>query len=161
MLSCDVTVMKPFGRRVTKKWLERVAREVCAAEAVAYPAALGVVITDDEAVRELNRRWRGMDRTTDVLSFSLQEGDAEFPPDPEGVIQLGEVIISLPQAQRQAERRGHSLRQEITLLTVHGILHLLGYDHERPAERKKMRVREAEILSRLLEGNTRAKRCHR
>lgn len=161
MFSCDVTVMRPFGRRVAKAWLERVAQEVGAAEAVAYPAALSVVITDDEAVRELNRRWRGMDRTTDVLSFSFQEGDAEFPPDPEGVIQLGEVIISLPQAQRQAERRGYSLRREITLLAVHGILHLLGYDHERPAERKKMQAREAEILSRLMEGDTRAKRCHR
>lgn len=154
MLSCDIAITRPFGRKVDRKWLRRVAQEVCTAEGVDYPAALSVAITDDETVRQLNRHWRGIDRTTDVLSFSFQEGNASFHPPPDGITQLGEIVISLPQAQRQAERMGHPLKSEITILLIHGMLHLLGYDHRKPAERKKMRAREGSIRAQLMEGNT-------
>jgi len=161
MLSCDVLIMRPFGRKVRKATLRRVVEEIASAEGITSPTAVSLVIADDETVHELNREWRGMDRTTDVLAFALREGDMAFPSDAEGTTQLGEVIISLPQAERQAKRAGHSLKREIAVLVIHGILHLLGYDHQTTGQRKRMRTREAEILARLGRGDKREKRGHR
>lgn len=87
-----------------------------------------------------------MDRTTDVLSFSQREG--RFPQIQPQV--LGDIVISLPKAERQAREAGHSLPREIDRLLVHGLLHLLGYDHERgPAEALRMQRKERQLLSRL------------
>lgn len=151
-LFLDIDVRPPFGRRVRRAWLQRVVEEVLASEGVGYPAELSVVITDDETVRELNRTYRGIDSTTDVLAFAFQE-EAEgsvFPSHPEGITYLGEVIISLPQAERQAEELGHPLKRELAALAVHGTLHLLGYDHEKPEDEGKMAARESEILARIM-----------
>jgi rRNA maturation RNase YbeY len=94
-------------------------------------------------MRSLNHAWRGKDRTTDVLSFSLREG--AFPhirPD-----MLGDIVISVPVASRQAREEGHSLDREIDRLLVHGLVHLLGYDHERgPREARRMVHKERELL---------------
>ncbi len=97
-------------------------------------------------MRTLNRRYRGKDRTTDVLSFPMREGAfADLRPE-----LLGDIVISVPAAERQAKEAGHSLIREIERLLVHGLLHLLGYDHERgPAAARRMRRREREILERL------------
>ncbi|MDZ4277871.1 MAG: rRNA maturation RNase YbeY, partial [Dehalococcoidia bacterium] len=111
---------------------------------VAPPAELSVVIAGDETVRELNRRYRGVNETTDVLSFGLEAADRFVTPD--GMRRLGEIVISLPTALRQAETAGHSLRAELEHLLVHGILHVLGYDHESPRSEKAMRAREEELL---------------
>ena len=117
---------------------------------------IGLVITDDETVWTLNREYRGIDRTTDVLSFALgetKEGEDEsFIMPPDDVLHLGEVIISFPQAQRQAEEYNHSLEYELSLLVAHGVLHLLGYDHENDAERKEMTGLERKVLDRLFAG---------
>lgn len=101
------------------------------------------MFVDDEAMRELNRRFRGLDRTTDVLSFSMQEGpDSGINP---GL--LGDVVVSLDTARRQAERRGISLEKEVDVLLIHGVLHLLGYDHVGSLRnRRRMRMRERELL---------------
>jgi probable rRNA maturation factor len=103
-----------------------------------------VLVTDDATVRELNRHYAGEDSATDVLSFSLQEGEEFAWPD--GVQRLGEVIISLPTAERQAQEGGLPLEQEVAHLLVHGLLHLLGYDHREPAEERRMRQREDALL---------------
>ena len=97
-------------------------------------------------MRTLNRVWRNVDRTTDVLSFSQREGQfAEIRPE-----LLGDIVISVPQADRQARKAGHTLAREIERLLVHGLLHLLGYDHERgPAEAGRMRRREREFMKRI------------
>jgi probable rRNA maturation factor len=96
-------------------------------------------------MRSLNRTWRQVDRTTDVLSFSQREG--QFPDIQPQV--LGDIVICLPQAERQARDAGHSLVREIDRLLVHGILHLLGYDHERSsAEAVRMRRKERQLLAR-------------
>jgi probable rRNA maturation factor len=109
-------------------------------------AELSVVLVSDRMIRTLNRRWRGKDRATDVLSFSQLEGDGRAPVD-----LLGDVVISVPTARRQARERGESLAREGERLLIHGLLHLLGYDHERSAaEAARMRRREA-ALARLLE----------
>ncbi|MDH4100076.1 MAG: rRNA maturation RNase YbeY, partial [Nitrospirota bacterium] len=94
----------------------------------------------------LNRDYRGKDKTTDVLSFSMHEGEAI--PGEETL--LGDVVISLPVAERQAAEKGHSLEQEVTILLIHGILHLLGYDHERGEEEaRKMEGLERQLLKKV------------
>jgi len=97
-------------------------------------------------MRTLNRTWRRIDRTTDVLSFSQREG--QFPDIQPQV--LGDIVISLPRAEQQARDAGHSLAREIDRLLIHGLLHLLGYDHERsPAEALRMRRKERQLLARI------------
>jgi len=108
-------------------------------------AELSVLLVSDRVMQDLNRRHRGRDRTTDVLSFAQLEGAA---PPPAGL--LGDVVISVDTARRQAAERGESLGREAERLLVHGLLHLLGYDHERsPAEERRMRRRER-VLARWL-----------
>jgi len=108
-------------------------------------AELSILLTDDETVHELNRTYRGVDKTTDVLSFSQQEGDN---PDPVPQL-LGDVVISVEQARRQAEDFGHSLAREMGFLTVHGILHLIGWDHETPDDERRMMAKTEDILGAI------------
>ncbi|MDP2948167.1 MAG: rRNA maturation RNase YbeY [Chloroflexota bacterium] len=142
-----VQIAPPFRSAVRAPWLRAIARRVLAAES-AGPAALGIAITDDVTVRDLNRRYLGLDEPTDVLSFGLsEESDTPFALPPGEAAPLGEVIISYPTAVQQAEEEGHSVEAELAHLLVHGILHLLGYDHlEREGERA-MRRREEEVLA--------------
>lgn len=102
-----------------------------------------VVLVGDRAMRELNRRWRGVDRTTDVLSFPQLEGPGGgLHPE-----ELGDVAISVPTARRQAAAAGHCLMAELDRLLVHGLLHLLGHEHEGDAAgARAMRRREASII---------------
>jgi len=97
-------------------------------------------------MRALNRRYRGIDHATDVLSFSQREGQfSDLRPDI-----LGDIVISVPTAVRQARERNHSLGREIERLLVHGLLHLLGYDHERgPTEARRMRRKEIRLCQRI------------
>jgi probable rRNA maturation factor len=145
----EVQVARPFRSALRAAWLRRIARHVLAAEG-AGSAELGVVITDEATVRKLNRRYLGVDEPTDVLSFGLgEEGDVPFALPPGEVPSLGEVIISYPTAVRQAEEEGHSVEAEVAHLLVHGILHLLGYDHVEAEDERVMRRREQEILADL------------
>ena len=111
------------------------------------PGELSVLITNDETVRRLNREYAGEDAPTDVLAFSLTEGEEFALPD--GVLRLGEVIISYHTAQRQAAEAGRPVRDEVDHLLVHGILHLLGYDHAESKEEERMRARERELLAAM------------
>jgi probable rRNA maturation factor len=95
-------------------------------------------------MRRLNRQYAGDDHPTDVLSFSLREGEEFIAPD--GPAPLGEVIISYPTALRQAEEAGHPVEDEVAHLLVHGILHLLGYDHAEVGDEERMRAREDALL---------------
>src|SRR4030042_2545361 len=112
---------------------------------------MGLVIPDSKTVQKLNRTYRGKDQPTDVLAFhmspdTIQESELRFIGPPDGVRHLGEVVISYPQAVKQAQEQGHSVAQELALLIVHGVLHLLSYDHELPEEEQQMKARENEIL---------------
>jgi|FaiFalDrversion2_1042247.scaffolds.fasta_scaffold05124_1 probable rRNA maturation factor len=148
-LRADVRIDPPFRREVSAAWLRRVARVALAAEGV-RAAEVGIFVTDDGTVRALNRAYAGEDAPTDVLSFSLQEGEG-FPM-PDGLLRLGEVVISLPTARRQAQAAGRPLLAEMAHLLVHGLLHLLGYDHATPSQERRMRQRERDILSALGQG---------
>lgn len=106
---------------------------------------ISVLFTDDKFIRSLNNKYRGIDKPTDVLSFSLQEG-AIKSPEVESDKLLGDIIISVETAQRQADNLNHSMEKELTVLLIHGLLHLTGYDHEKDKEYKIMLGKESEIL---------------
>ena len=116
------------------------------------PCEVSVTFTDNEGIHALNKKFRGIDRPTDVLSFPLfdYEGESEEPPVDELKGMLGDIVLSLEQAQAQAEEFGHSFEREAAFLTVHSTLHLLGYDHETgDADEADMRKRQSEIMDRL------------
>jgi probable rRNA maturation factor len=146
--SVEVQTAPGFAGKVDAELLRRVAIEALRREGVEGEVALSAVITDDEAVRELNRQFRDVDAPTDVLAFgSGEEGD--FVTAPGESAYLGDIVIAYPHAVAQAEERGHSIDRELALLTVHGVLHLLGYDHVVEAERTEMWAIQNEILERL------------
>lgn len=113
---------------------------------------VSVLITDDEGIRKLNKSYRGKDKSTDVLSFPQWE-DGLAEDDPGTVDLLGDIVISLETARRQAFDFGHPVEREVAYLAVHGTLHLLGYDHEDEADKAEMRLAEEEVLKAL--GQTR------
>ena len=131
--------------------------ECCqAVEGVTQPLAVHLVLTDDEDIHQINAEYRGIDRATDVLSFPMfdlapGEHPDEYDADPDtGLVPLGDMCISVERARAQAEEYGHSFEREICYLSVHSVLHLLGYDHLDEGEMKRqMRAREEEIMSRL------------
>lgn len=141
-----ISAAEEFERFVEVEDLRRIAAGVLAAENVPE-AELGVLVTDDEAVRRLNAEYAGEDETTDVLAFSLREGEEFVSPD--GVMRLGEIIISYPTASRQAAEAGRLVDEEMAHLLVHGILHLLGYNHAEAEEERVMRARTEELLMGL------------
>ena len=109
-----------------------------------------ITIVDDEEIHQLNRDYRNVDRPTDVLSFALDEDDEDEPELMEGQPHLlGDIIISAETATRQAEEFGHGLEREIVYLAVHGLLHLLGYDHMDEEDKVIMRAKEEEALSAI------------
>ncbi len=146
----DIEVQAPFKRAITQKWLRQVVTAVLDSERTG-DVELSLVITDDAMVHGLNRAYRGIDTTTDVLSFALGEGLDKFafvvPPGKPRP--LGEVIISYPQAKRQAREQGYPVKREMALLVIHGVLHLLGYDHESDSDAEVMRAKEAAQMERL------------
>lgn len=165
----DLSLTDDCSAGFAEEWLAQVLR---LAVARAFPpdtaGQVSLLLTDDAVVRELNRLYRGLDETTDVLSFSPYhsgqwEGDTEPPseltanladwPDfilpPEEPPPLGEVIISCPQAQRQAAAAQRPLERELAWLIVHGVLHLAGYDHLEPAETAAMQAQEQAALAAI------------
>ena len=110
---------------------------------------VSVTFTDNEGIHELNKKFRGVDRPTDVLSFPLfdYEGESEEPPVDELFGMLGDIVLSLEQAKRQADEYGHSFAREVAFLTVHSMLHLLGYDHETGEDDEaEMRQKQTAIM---------------
>lgn len=137
----------PTGARLL---IKRCCHAVLAHEGFERPAEISISFTDDTGIRELNSSFRGKDAPTDVLSFPLGE-DGKYDLNNEtGAVLLGDIVISMERAVEQARLYGHSLEREIGFLTVHSMLHLLGYDHERSGlEGTIMREKEEEILSEL------------
>ena len=130
--------------------LTKAMNVVAELEALSPQTEVDITLVDDAAIHELNRTYRGIDRPTDVLSFALDEGEEEPEVDDDEIEDLlGDVIISAPTAVRQGEEYGHGLEREMTYLAVHGMLHLLGYDHMEEKDKLIMRKREEEVLRRL------------
>ena len=130
-----------INQRKTKRIIKKVLQHLKVDE----KTEISVLFTDDNFIRSLNNRYRGIDKPTDVLSFSLQEG-AVKSPEIESNKLLGDIIISVEIAQKQADNLNHSIEKELTVLLIHGLLHLTGYDHEEDKDYKIMREKESKML---------------
>jgi probable rRNA maturation factor len=128
--------------------LQRAAQAALQYQAEAPDVELSIVLTDNERLHELNLNYLGVDSPTDVLSFPASETDPET-----GTRYLGDILISVPRAQAQADAAGHPLESEVQLLVVHGVLHLMGHDHAEPEEKERMWKAQSEILESLGLGN--------
>lgn len=115
----------------------------------ALDAEVSVTLTNDAHIHALNRDYRGVDRPTDVLSFALTESEEPEIFDAPGGVVLGDLVISLERAAAQAETYGHSFLRELSFLTVHGMLHLLGYDHIEEEERLEMEEEQRHVMDAL------------
>ena len=138
-------------------FIRKVIRTALEAEGVDFPCEIDVRLTNDNTIHEINREMRQVDRATDVLSFPMFElSPGELPgtedADPgTGLVPLGDMVISMERCAEQAETYGHSFAHEVSYLTVHSVLHLLGYDHvDEGEDKRRMRAREKEIM-RLLD----------
>ncbi len=138
--------------------IKKCIHETLAAERISVPCEINVLVTNDKGIHIINRESRDIDRPTDVLSFPMFEFEPGNPPsdwvdyqDPAtGLVPLGDMCISLERAEAQAKEFGHSLRREVGYLTIHSMLHLLGYDHMDEGEMKKqMRGREEDIAASI------------
>jgi len=144
----DIQVEEQLGP-VDIKPLREAALATLAQQGVREACEVVAVISDDAALHDLNARFRGIDAPTDVLSFAddtrgpFADGSGKFPR------YLGDIVISIDRAREQAEAAGATVEQELQLLTVHGVLHLLGYDHAEPAEKATMWAAQAAILKGL------------
>ena len=167
----DITIAPSFHNDLAESWIYTVVEAgLEAAVAPDEACQVSLLVTGDETVRGLNRDYRGLDEVTDVLSFSSShaghwQGEVDqpkvhrqsqapgdelpfvYPPDEPPP--LGEVVISYPQAQRQASASGEPLYQELAQLIVHGVLHLVGHDHLEPQEEAKMQAMERAALAAI------------
>ena len=160
----SVDVLDGLALQFPAEWLEQVAKVVLATRVPPAETSVSLLVADDDLVRELNSRHRGLDEETDVLSFSFTHqgeyyGDEESAPPPDHSFDfvlppgqqasLGEVIISYPQALRQAAKSGHPVEKELAFLVIHGILHLLRHDHQVPKEEAEMKELESKLLEKV------------
>lgn len=156
-MKLGIQIDQKFQPCLSQEWLQEVVEHSLSVQSHGAEVELGLLITDDETMQELNRRYRGIDEPTDVLSFALTEGRPEadlpgFVAPPDGILHLGEVIVSYPRAVEQAKERKHGTSKELALLVIHGTLHLLGFEHDEPARERELRAVEQRILSEV-EGN--------
>lgn len=142
----NVIVSEAFPGQGAPELLERAAGAALVQQQTDPDCDLSIVIEDDAHLQSLNNAYLGIDAPTDVLSFPSGEENV----DPEtGRVYLGDIIISLPRAAEQAAAAGHGVAEELQLLVVHGVLHLLGHDHAEPEEKAAMWSAQAEILRGL------------
>lgn len=133
-----IEILNESGYEIVEQRLQAAAETVLAQQQVEN-TELTIAFVDNDAVADLNRRYRGVDAPTDVLSFPMDDmpGETRY---------LGDLVISYPYARAQAEREGHALADSLSLLVVHGTLHLLGYDHDTPERRAEMWVAQERAL---------------
>lgn len=145
---------------VFEEVIKRVVAKVLEIEDIIHNCQVSVIIIDNEQIKELNKNTRGIDSKTDVLSYPILEfldftqlkknlNINEYIDLDTGEIVLGDIAISIERAYEQSQEYGHTIDREIAFLTTHGMLHLLGYDHQDETETKKMREKEEKVLSIL------------
>jgi probable rRNA maturation factor len=155
-MEIDILFDEGFENCLDENWLRKIVEAALKAESAGDNAEMSLLITGQEKIHQLNKEYRGKDKPTDVLSFAMQdelqsedrEGFSFIAP-PDGINHLGEIIISYPQAEIQAEEHEHSVQKEAAVLVIHGVLHLLGYDHIEDEEAEEMEAREKIILGSL------------
>jgi len=162
MFEVNIDVLPEFKPELSITWLIKVVERALSSEFDRDNGVLNVVVSDDETVRQLNEKYRGLDETTDVLSFSSLYNGEYFGEDsskkidsnlhgfvlpPDVSEPIGEVVISYPMALQQAQNSGHSISKELEVLITHGVLHLLGHDHEKIEEATKMTDAQNRIMA--------------
>lgn len=159
-VECDegVDVSFPFDR---EELVRQVAEAVLEAEGCPYECQINVLLTDNVGIREYNRKYRDIDRETDVLSFpnlefsapsdfsGVEEASADCCDPDSGELILGDIILSVDRIRAQAEEYGHSVRREFAFLVAHSMLHLCGYDHMEPEEARIMETKQEAVLEGL------------
>lgn len=145
---CQRKPLKTPALSLLRSKCQQILKELDLSKLPPETRELSILLTDDKEIQELNLAWRGKDKPTDVLSFPSLEGRGRNDPPP---VSLGDIVISLETARRQAPRYSASFSAEILRLMIHGILHLLGYDHVKvpPARARQMRRLENKLLSSL------------
>jgi probable rRNA maturation factor len=139
-----VNIAEPYRSLVSASTFEKAARAALQQLSAGTDSGLSIILTDDNQLRRLNRQFLGIDAPTDVLSFPAGYTDPDS-----GTLYLGDVLISYPRAQKQAEAAGHAVDAELQLLVVHGVLHLLGHDHEDEEGKERMWSVQTEVLAQL------------
>lgn len=145
-MTFQIEIQNDDGYAVDEARLAGAVETVLRAHGLTGERAVTIVFTSDDDVAALNRQFRGVDAPTDVLSFPADAPPVEIPGEP---VYLGDLVIAYPYASAQAEREGHGLSDSLTLLVVHGTLHLLGYDHDDQAKRAEMWAAQARALDSL------------
>ena len=150
-------LIKNFTKqRLNQKYLDKITEKTLENAKFKKSVEISLVITGEKRIRSLNKKYRGIDNATDVLSFgndavnkTAKNKTVKFVNPPDGVARLGEIFICYSQAVKQAKQKKHSVKKEMTVLLIHGILHLLGYEHKENYEKSEMKIRETEILNKL------------
>jgi probable rRNA maturation factor len=151
-------LIKNFTRnKFDQKYLDKVAERTLQVIKIKKSIEISLVIVGEKRIRSLNKKYRGMDKITDVLSFGNEEDEiknksgksAKFINPPVDVLYLGEIFICYPKTEKQAKKKNHSVKKELSILLIHGILHLAGYDHKEGYEKSEMKVIEEKILTDL------------
>ena len=126
--------------------LKQIVSDILDMEGVNRDGEVSITLVDNQEIQDLNKEYRGLDEATDVLAFPVEKGDFSDHPGP---VLLGDVIVSTDKASAQAQEYGHSLTRELSFLVAHGLLHLLGYQHEDPKQQKEMEEKSEKILDAL------------
>ena len=140
-------VRRRSGARPDRRAIRAACEAALAGEGVTGPVILTITVVDDEEIRRVNLEHRGIDKATDVLSFPLVDDETAFALPPGVPRELGDVVVSYPRTVAQAEEYGHSVQRELAYLIVHGVLHIMGHDHEEPDEQAVMRAREEAAMT--------------
>lgn len=155
-VTVNVVVPRGLARRLDAKLVQQVAERALARDGWQQPATLDVLIVREDEMRQINASRCGVDAGTDVLSFPMLElrpGEGLtsdfFVLPPEAALHLGDIVISIDRVESQSAEAGHSKERELAYLTVHGVLHILGYDHDVLERRRRMRRQEEEVLAEL------------
>jgi probable rRNA maturation factor len=141
---------QPADRPAEKTWrplIKKTVNTLAKLKELPFGRQISITLADETVIRTINRDYRGVDRPTDVISFALAEGEDPCGGPAENL--LGEIVICLPQALRQAAEYGHSPEREVSYLTTHGMFHLLGYDHTTAQDAQIMRKEEEAVMSAL------------
>ncbi|MBI5207685.1 MAG: rRNA maturation RNase YbeY [Candidatus Firestonebacteria bacterium] len=132
-------------KRINKKKVENFTRMILNSLNISKKAEVGILLVDNKKIQELNKKYRKLNRPTDVLAFAMQEGEKEYI----NPLILGDVVISIERAGEQAETYNHSFQEEFELLIIHGLLHLLGYDHLKKKDSVKMKAMENDLIKKF------------
>lgn len=145
----EVSTEREQHRMIPQKWVRHLVEGTLNAEKVELRSKVEVLLAGDDTVRALNEQYRAQDSVTDVLSFPASQSDNDFPNFSVSPNDIGQIILSVPQAKRQADEFSIDIKQEAAHLIVHGLLHLLDYDHQSANDEDLMHIRENAILSEL------------